>query len=80
MILYRQRRHFDAKIECSELTICVRLLVVRHVAVLIPSLCLFASDVDRVRELNRQILQDVSSKSVRRSAASASFFSNGQRC
>ena len=40
-------------------------------AVLIPSFCLFASDIDRVRELNQQILQDMSGKSVRRSAASA---------
>ena len=41
-------------------------------AALASSLSLFASDIDRIRELNQQILTDVNSKSARRNASSDS--------
>ena len=59
---------------CSLRSLNLRQIFCASLAALLSPLFVFATDIDRIRDLNQQILSDLSSKNARRSAASDAAF------
>lgn len=59
---------------CSLRSLNLRQILCAPLAALLSPLFVFATDIDRIRDLNQQILSDLSSKNARRSAASDAAF------